>query len=459
MTEESTKGERISGAASKAGDSVENAAAAAASPSPLPPPENNHNKRKRDRSWIWKLIEEQKDSSYTKYPHHPLVQGKILATAPMIEQSDTAFRLLCRKYGSNLCWTPMIHAHSYVKKHEYRSKLYQNQFLQKDRPLIAQIAGSNQDILLECAQMLLDRGGIDAIDLNLGCPTLTAKRGRYGAYLLPSPHVVDLVRHLAQNLTCPVTCKVRLVPLSRAKQREQDAIQKKCHEEGTPYDPVLFDLEASIKLYQALIDAGASMLTIHGRTKDMKGEHSRAADRDAIRTVVQKLGDQVPIIANGNLSSYQDVIKCLQYTKADGCMSSEAILEYPPALFVPHNEQPPRPGPGRIGIARGYMELALQYPPLQGNGASGMQCLQMHMNTFLHGEFLPGCEADEDDKEEFKQELKVIQASIMSSTTPQDLMAVLDQLEERQKRNNHDIKKENLTWYYRHWKVKHTGER
>ena len=159
-----------------------------------------------DRDWVWKLVQQGEgtysDASTTAAPgieddiyrhhhrhhrrHHPSVQNKILATAPMIEQSDTAFRILTRRYGSNLCFTPMIHAYSFVNKPSYRRKMFHfgstsssssstsngsnnkdnTRSVEVDRPLIAQIAGSNKEILLKCAQML--QGHVDAIDINLG---------------------------------------------------------------------------------------------------------------------------------------------------------------------------------------------------------------------------------------------------------------------------------------------------
>lgn len=393
-------------------------------------------KHSLDRKWLQNLVK----------------NDIVYATAPMIEQSDTAFRILTRRYGANLCYTPMIHATTFLKKTAYRNKMFRLNdddddavIAMEDRPLIAQIAGANKEALVECAKLL--EPYVDAIDLNLGCPTLTAKRGRYGAYLLGSgPYVVDLVRHLVDNLSCPVTCKVRLLP----PKRPSSQACKTDETSVTPPPPSSCDLQASLDLYRALIDAGASMLTVHGRTKDMKGEATGKADWDAIRSVVQELGHRVPILANGNLSCWRDVCDCLEYTKADGVMSSEAILEYPPALYHPSVVPPPdpstRPGPGRLAIAREYLELCRTYPPEQRNGASGMQCLCMHLNTFLHADLVgnTGQDRDDDDRAQLRE-------SIASSRTLEDLFRVLDRIEQRHQQACHDVSAEQLCWYYRHW--------
>ena len=492
-----------------------------------------------DRDWVLKLVQQQQggatyaDASSTtqtdifenhhrhhRHFHHPSVRNKVLATAPMIEQSDTAFRILTRRYGSNLCFTPMIHAYSFVTKASYRRKMFHfnnntndddddDSTRAVDRPLIAQIAGSNKEILLRCARML--ENYVDAIDLNLGCPTLTAKRGRYGAYLLGSGrYVVDIVRYLVDHIDtdkCPITCKVRLLPVSRTTKRKEEEEEldnlnsdNKKTVEATKQEAYLgYDLQASLELYEGLIDAGVSMLTVHGRTKDMKGEYSQAADWDAIRAVVEEFGHRVPILANGGLASYEDVVRCLDYTKADGVMSSEAILEYPPSLYtyhhhpsipsIPHHHttttttctnstrisrprlRKRRPGPGRVGIAREYLELCRQYPPSEGNGGTDMQCIRMHMLAFLHGEWASSniddndainndgtrkvqydAEDEGDDDDDILDDAETIQSQVWNSKTVDDLFEVLNLLEKRHERTNHKIEDETLSWYYRHWR-------
>jgi len=111
-------------------------------------------------------------------------------------------------------------------------------------------------VLLQAARLVEDK--CDAVDINLGCPQGIAKRGRYGAYLMEElPLLHDIVSTLAKGLKIPVTCKSRIYK----------------------------DYDATIRLYETLVSAGASMITVHGRTRDEKGQAVAAADWDMIRRI------------------------------------------------------------------------------------------------------------------------------------------------------------------------------
>ena len=104
--------------------------------------------------------------------------------------------------------------------------------------MVAQICGDDPEVVLKAAQMLENE--VDAIDLNFGCPQGIARRGHYGAYLLSEPQLIEsIVRKLADNLKVPVFCKMRILK-SEAKTME---------------------------LVDRIVNAGCSLLTVHGRTK------------------------------------------------------------------------------------------------------------------------------------------------------------------------------------------------
>eukprot|EP00939_MAST-03C_sp_MAST-3C-sp1_P004000 g4000.t1 len=222
--------------------------------------------------------------------------------APMVAQSELPYRLLTRKYGAKLCFTPMIHSRLFVEQKHYREEAMQDLIPgTADRPLFVQFCGNDEKILYEAAKRVEDK--CDAIDLNLGCPQGIARRGHYGAFLLTKLDLLErIVRHLSSNLSIPVTCKIRLLPTR----------------------------EESLKLAKTLVDAGCSLLTVHGRTKEEKKQFIGPCDWETIRAI--KRAVDVPVIANGGIATFADVEKCLEETECDGVMSSEAVLENP-ALF------------------------------------------------------------------------------------------------------------------------------
>ena len=130
--------------------------------------------------------------------------------APMVDQSELAYRLLCRRHGTTLCYTPMFSAKQFAESELYRNTMFGPLDGEgEDRPLVVQFAGHDPASLLASAKHVQHR--CNAVDLNLGCPQKIAKRGRYGAWLLHERELLkEIVSTLHCHLDCPVTCKIRL---------------------------------------------------------------------------------------------------------------------------------------------------------------------------------------------------------------------------------------------------------
>lgn len=253
-----------------------------------------------------------------------------LWVAPMVDQSELPFRLLCRKYGATAAYTPMLHARLFLEGAPYRAEHFST--CPEDRPLLAQFCANDPDILLNAAKIVAPH--VDGIDLNLGCPQRIARRGRYGAYLMDDlPLVEKLVRKLAAELSIPVTVKIRR-----------------------------FDTIDRTVQYAAMLErAGASMLAIHGRTRDQKKNVNTRADWTTMAAVKKAL--RIPVLANGNIRNIHDVEPCLVATGADGVLSAESLLEDPamfsPQRYLPGGEWTPLDGPT---ILLEYLDLVEQYP-------------------------------------------------------------------------------------------------
>ena len=76
-----------------------------------------------------------------------------LILAPMVGGSELAFRLLCRKYGADLCYTPMMNSEKFVSDPEYRAKEFTTTTDGSDRPLVAHFSCNKPAVFLEAAKV------------------------------------------------------------------------------------------------------------------------------------------------------------------------------------------------------------------------------------------------------------------------------------------------------------------
>lgn len=367
-----------------------------------------------DRQWISKLLK--------KYPNpHTRDPDRALVVAPMVDQSDLPFRMLCRRYGANLCYTPMIHSKLVLTSKAYREK-FTGTWIEADRPLIAQLCGSDPDSVLEAARLVEPH--VDGIDINCGCPQGIAKRGDYGAFLLEQEEkLLTLVKHLVKHLRVPLTVKVRLLPDPETNPHK---LNDPSH---VPFDTPA----ASLALYGKLVDAGVHLLTIHGRTRKQKQDLTGHSDWETIRKAVELYGSRIPIFANGSIETYSDVEECLKQTNCDGVMSSESLLEYPPIFYnIP---QIPNRAIGRLQLAREYVDLAKEYPPEKGGQGSGLKCIRVHLHRFLH--------KDLQNDVEFRKK-------IVSDKTLEELEESIQICSQKHAQDNHLVSNESLSWYRRH---------
>ncbi|KAF1986858.1 FMN-linked oxidoreductase [Aulographum hederae CBS 113979] len=299
--------------------------------------------------------------------------------APMVDQSDFAWRMLTRSFlpphtptasSTNLlAYTPMFHSRLFVETPKYRDAHFEplptsvplhaspeytsaaqdfhnNPHLDGnpaiDRPLIVQFCSNTPEDFLTAARAVAPY--CDAVDLNLGCPQGIAKRGNYGAFLQEDQELIfRMVRTLHEELDVPVTAKMR----------------------------ILDTREDTLKYAKGLLDAGASIITVHGRRREQKGHNTGLADWQVLRYLRESLPPDTVIFANGNILQHEDIERCLAVTGADAVMSAEGNL-YNPAIFA----EAPRVGEegreywrgrgGRGGwrvdaVVRRYFDIIWQY--------------------------------------------------------------------------------------------------
>ncbi|EWM27226.1 dihydrouridine synthase, partial [Nannochloropsis gaditana] len=303
----------------------------------------------------------------------------VFVLAPMVLQSERAFRLLVQRYGVTLTFSPMLLARNVLlKRNEDQMDPYVLELLRPcadDTPVIAQLAGSDPLEMLAAAQRLWDGGQIAGVDINLGCPQQCAKAGNYGAYLAErEPETAAImVRLISQELGVPVSCKLRN----------------------------MYDVDTTTRLARRLAGAGASMLTVHGRSPRER-DHQSLSDLDVIRAVREAV--PVPVVANGNCRTREDAERAMEYTGCDGFMSAIGLLRNP-RLFGASGAARPAASPAADATAPAvpghesalsasgtlvdpeeafscaweYLRLAEAHPPPE------VRCVRDHLQALLQG--------------------------------------------------------------------------
>jgi len=175
----------------------------------------------------------------------------------------------------------MIDAGGFSKSENYRKEFPMKDQEPRDHPVVAQLGGSKLEDVVAAAELASLHS--DAVELNVGCPQRCAKRGGYGAFLMDHPaKLIELVEGMASAVPsrCAVFVKMRIFE----------------------------DAERTIALAKCMEAAGATVLTVHGRTKEKGGGKGQKGPAcwDTIKAVKQALG--IPVVSNGNINSLAEVL-------------------------------------------------------------------------------------------------------------------------------------------------------
>jgi tRNA-dihydrouridine synthase B len=217
--------------------------------------------------------------------------------SPLSGVTDLVFRRLVRRFApDSMLYTEMVNATEISHLQELPQLM---EIGENEQPISIQLFDCRPDFIAQAAQKAVQEGAM-TIDINMGCPVnkITKKGG--GSSLLRQPEIaVQIVREVVEAVTVPVTVKTRL---------------------GWS------DQEINILDFaRRLEDAGAQMLTLHGRTREQG--YNGAARWEWIKQVKEVLS--IPVIANGDIFSVEAAINCLEITGADGVMCSRGTLGYP----------------------------------------------------------------------------------------------------------------------------------
>jgi tRNA-dihydrouridine synthase 4 len=250
-----------------------------------------------------------------KQRKNPLKLGNnyLKISAPMVRYSKLPFRQVVREYGVDLAFTPMILAQ--VFKHSEYSRNIEFTTNNLDDPVIVQFAANNAIDAADAAELVARYS--NGVDINCGCPQTWAMSDGMGAFLSSAPETVeDIVDQVKRRTSVVKMDDGSSFPCS-IKIRIQDNLQN------------------TIELCKRAEMMGVDWITVHGRTKKQK--NSDSVNYDAIKMIKESLN--VPVFVNGGINTLQQSNDIVDYTKTDGVMVAQGLLENP-ALFAGYDYTP-----------------------------------------------------------------------------------------------------------------------
>jgi len=220
-----------------------------------------------------------------------------LIVAPMAGVTDRPFRMLCKRMGAGMAVSEMVSSNSllYGSEKTLRRANHEGEV----DPISVQIVGADPKMLAQAAKYNVDHGA-QIIDINMGCPAKKICNVMSGSALLQNePLVATLLEAVVGAVNVPVTLKIR-----------------------TGWDK---HNRNAIRIAKIAESSGIQALAIHGRTRACA--YTGDAEYDTIAAV--KASVNIPIIANGDITTPEKVKYVLEQTGADAVMIGRAAQGRP----------------------------------------------------------------------------------------------------------------------------------
>lgn len=221
----------------------------------------------------------------------------IYVLAPLAGYTDLPFRSVVKKFGADLTVSEMISSNALAYGSQKTIKMLEKS--PNEDPYSVQIAGADVDIVRRAVEVLNGHEGIDIIDLNCGCPVPKVVSHGSGSSLLRDlpkmGRIIETIKKTSNKST--TSAKIRL------------GFEEKDH----------------VAIARVVEESGADFLAVHGRTR--AGKFKAPVDYDAIAEVKQAVS--IPVIANGDIDSFEKAQWVLEHTKADGVMIGRGSVGAP----------------------------------------------------------------------------------------------------------------------------------
>ena len=265
-----------------------------------------------------------------------------LAIAPMINWSDTYFRVLMRLLAPNALLYTEMQTPNAIKHQPIRALSHHP----AEYPLALQLGGS-EPIALADAAKAGEAAGFSEINLNLGCPSSRVLAGHFGASLMCHPsQVAACITAMKEAVSIPVTAKTRI---------------------GVDQNDSYDFFKAFI---HTLIDAGCDKLIVHARKAWLSGLNPKQnrtippLHYDYVHQIKSELPKHIPVIINGQIETIEQINA--QLKTLDGVMIGRLACREPYAIAdIHHAVYPASAKPSRAQVFENYLNyVATEKAPI-----------------------------------------------------------------------------------------------
>lgn len=279
-----------------------------------------------------------------------------LYLAPLTTLGNLPFRRVCKKFGADITCGEMAMAMQLLQAHQPEWALVQRH--ESEDIFGIQLCGSSPHQLSRVAQLVED-GHINAdfVDLNLGCPIdLVYKRGMGSGLMGRKKPLEVMVKSMSAIMSRPLTLKIRT--------------------------GIYMDKRIAHSLAPNLRDWGASMLTLHGRSREQR--YTKLADWDYIGEVAKAVAP-VPLFGNGDIVNYQDYVAYKEKAGVAGIMIARGAL-IKPWVFTEIKEQRnwDISASERLDMIKDYVHYGLEHWGSDDKGIETTRRFLLEWLSFLH---------------------------------------------------------------------------
>ncbi|KFQ65674.1 tRNA-dihydrouridine(47) synthase [NAD(P)(+)]-like, partial [Phaethon lepturus] len=209
------------------------------------------------------------------------IQGK-LYLAPLTTCGNLPFRRICKRFRADVTCGEMAVCTNLLQGQSSEWALLKRHHTEDIFGV--QLEGAFPDTMTKCAELLNQTIEVDFVDINVGCPIdLVYKKGGGCALMTRSNKFEQIVRGMNSVLDVPLTVKIRT------------GVQEK--------------INVAHKIIPKIREWGASMVTLHGRSREQR--YTRGADWDYIAECA-KIASPMPLFGNGDILSYEDANRAMQ---------------------------------------------------------------------------------------------------------------------------------------------------